>query len=433
MNAEFIPLQNTVAIDVYNVDPRHPIGRHDLPVLDPVRQARDRLTDDVLIDFHLREGGIGRRREVKQEDEEQRPGHGLTRFLHRRRGEVTHQDMRQRSRADHEAEDQREPIDGCGQGELPIRPDEGCAMPAGHARRWGHARSAEAVFKLRNAFQREAIHKLRQWHARDLDRHQDGRDQIGDNQHDILRHLCPGNSAHAAQHGADQNARKAHEHRDAEGHIQEALRDDANAHNLRHDINEGRGDQDDNTNQAGRIAAKPRAQEVRHGILAEFPQIWREQNGDQHVTAGPAQDEGKPTIAKGVKAARHADEACSRHPVRTRGHTVVDGGNAPTGDVIFSNGLRAADDADIGIDADGQADKHVAQNAIRHAHLFQNGDQDHEGRETARIAGINLAERGDKGVFFLGDTAHGINPPARRILRRSDSGACRTRRARRRR
>ena len=306
-------------------------------------------------------------------------------------------------------------------------------MPAGHTRRWRHARRAEAVFKLRNAFQREAIHKLRQRHARDLGRHQEGRDQIGDDQHDILRHLRPGDGAHAAQHGADQNARKAHEHRDAEGHIQEALRDDANAHDLRHNVNEGRGDQDHNANQPGRIAAKARAQEVRHGILAEFPQIWRQQNGHQHVTAGPAQDEGKPTIAKGVKAARHADEACGGHPVGTGRHTVIDGGHAPTGDVVFSNGLGAADDADIGIHTNGQADEKIAENTIRHAHLFKDGDDDDEGRETARIAGINLAERGDKGVFFLGGTAHGINPPARRILRLSHSGAYRTRRVPRRR
>ena len=37
VNAEFIPLQNAIAVDVHNVDPRHPIGRHDLPILHPIR------------------------------------------------------------------------------------------------------------------------------------------------------------------------------------------------------------------------------------------------------------------------------------------------------------------------------------------------------------------------------------------------------------
>ena len=391
------------------------------------------MADQALVDFHLAEGRIGRRSEVEQEDEEQRPGHRLTRFLHRRRREVAHQNMRQRCRTDHEAEDKREEIHRRLDIELPIRADEGRAMPTGNTGRWRHARSPESVFKLSDPFQSEAIHQLRHRNAGDLGRHQEGWDQIGNDQHDILRHLCPGDSAHAAQHGADQNARKAHKHRNAEGHIQEALGDDANTHDLRDDIDEGCGDQHHNANQARRIAAKARPQEVRHGILAEFPEIRREQNSHQHIAAGPAQDEGQATIAERVKATRHADEACGRHPVRPGCHAVVEGRHAPAGDVIFSNGLGAADDANIGIDADGQADEQIAQDAIRHAHLFQNGDQDDEGRETARIAGVNLAERGNKGIFFFGSAAHGINPPARRTLRRFHSGAYRTRRARRRR
>ena len=66
--------------------------------------------DDVGVDLELRERRIGRRREVEQEDEQQRPSHRLPRLTHRRGGEVAHQDVRQRRRADHHAEDDAEEV-----------------------------------------------------------------------------------------------------------------------------------------------------------------------------------------------------------------------------------------------------------------------------------------------------------------------------------
>ncbi len=66
--------------------------------------------DDVGVDLQLRERRIGRRREVEQEDEEQRPGHRLARLTHAGRGEVAHQDVRQRGRAHHHAEDDAEEV-----------------------------------------------------------------------------------------------------------------------------------------------------------------------------------------------------------------------------------------------------------------------------------------------------------------------------------
>jgi hypothetical protein len=79
------------------------------PVEHPRADVGNRvLADEVRIDLELRERRIGRRREVEQEDEEQRPCHRPARFTHRRGGEVAHQDVRQRSGADHQAEnDQR--------------------------------------------------------------------------------------------------------------------------------------------------------------------------------------------------------------------------------------------------------------------------------------------------------------------------------------
>ena len=66
--------------------------------------------DDVGVDLQLRERRVGRRREVEQEDEQQRPAHRHARLTHGRRGEVAHQDVRQRRRADHHAEDDAEEV-----------------------------------------------------------------------------------------------------------------------------------------------------------------------------------------------------------------------------------------------------------------------------------------------------------------------------------
>ncbi len=86
----------------------------DQPKLAPGEHPRPDVgevpADDVGVHLELRERRIGRRREVEQEDEEQRPCHRLTRLTHRRGGEVAHQDVRQRRRADHHAEDDAEEV-----------------------------------------------------------------------------------------------------------------------------------------------------------------------------------------------------------------------------------------------------------------------------------------------------------------------------------
>ena len=71
-----------------------------------VERRAHQHVEHLVLDQHRQ----GRRREVQQEDEEQAPGHRLARLLHRRRGVVAHQDVRQRGRADHQAEHQRQEV-----------------------------------------------------------------------------------------------------------------------------------------------------------------------------------------------------------------------------------------------------------------------------------------------------------------------------------
>ena len=98
----------------------------DQPELTPGEQPRpdaiEIAADDVGVHLELRERRVGRRREVEQEDEQQRPRHRLARFAHRRGREVAHQDVRQRCGADHHAEDDAEEVERApGQERLDVR------------------------------------------------------------------------------------------------------------------------------------------------------------------------------------------------------------------------------------------------------------------------------------------------------------------------
>ncbi len=236
--------------------------------------------------------------------------------------------MRQCSRANHETEDQREEVHRIGEIHH--------AFGIGKHRRVA-LDHAERLFQHLDLLQRLTIHQLRDRHAGHLHRQDDHRDQVGDDQDDILRHLGPGNRAHTAQHRADQNAGKTNEHRNLERDAEEARSDDANAENLRRHIGEGRRNQHDHTSEAGQIAAIPGAEEVRHGILAELAQVRRQQDRHQQVAAGPAEHKGQAIIAKQVERTGHADERRGAHPVGTGGHAVIKRRHTAAGDVVFAH------------------------------------------------------------------------------------------------
>ena len=92
----------------------------------------------------------GRRREVQQEDEEQRPGDRITRLLHAGRRVVAHQDVRQRRRPHHQAEDQRQEVaprlvEGLLRRRVAVR------VPGEHLRVVGHAAQRLGAVEVRRA------------------------------------------------------------------------------------------------------------------------------------------------------------------------------------------------------------------------------------------------------------------------------------------
>ena len=411
---EFGELQDAVVVGVPDGQQAADLG----PVLDPCRELGDRLADHVLVDLDLREGGIGRRREVEQEDEEDRPRDRGARFADAGRREVAHQDVRQRGRSDHQAEHQGPEVVELDPAELALGIGEG-----GHV----SLRDAELLLELGDLVERLAVGQLGDRDAVLLRRQPDHRHEVGDDQDDVLGDLGPGHRPHAAQHRAHQDAEQADEDRDLEADAEEARGDDADAEALGDDVGERCREQHDHAAQPGAVALVARAEEVGHGELAELAQVRREQDTDQHVAAGPAEHVAERIVAAEIEAARHRDERRRAHPVGAGGHAVVQRRHLAAGDVVFRQVHRARQDADIGVDADGQEDEAVADKGVRHAHLLEDGEDQREDDEAAGVAEVDLPEIAEEAAAAGSrvGVSHGSSPrvslPGRRILRRSCS------------
>ena len=360
----------------------------DQPQLAPCEQprpdGREVPADDVGIDLELGERGIGRCREVQQEDEQQRPRHRLARLTHARRGEIAHQDVRQRGGADHHAEDDREEVQRAVVDEgLDVR-FERCQrrQPGLHhlllARRYFCDGAAIGQLGDRNA-----VMLRRQDH--------DGR-QIGNDQHDILRDLRPSHGPHAAQHRAQQDAGQAGEYREFERHAEEARRDQARTVDLRRHVGERAADEHDDRDEAREVSAEAERHEVGHGIGAEFAQIRADQDRHQHEAAGPAQHPGEAVIAEQEQRAGHADEGRCRHPIGAGRHPVVERRHAPAGNVVFGNLRRARHHPDDGVNRNRETHEQITQNLVRDPGLLEDREQNDETDEAPGIGAIHLPE-----------------------------------------
>jgi hypothetical protein len=245
----------------------------------------------------------------------------------------------------------------------------------------------ELRFALRQFRQHRAVRDLRQRIVGVLDGQPDGRQQERHQDDDVLRHLGPGDGAHAAQKRADQDAGQAEENADREIDPGEARGDQADRVDLRHHV--GKRDDDGGTDrhQAHRVAAPAgaaaiaRGQKIGDRVLGELAQVGRDQQRHQAVTAGPAHDVGQGVEAVQVQPAGQADEAGRGNPVGGGGHAVENGRHAAPGDVVFGHVRGAAENTDGGVQHDGGEHEQVADPEARHALLFQQRQRDQEGAE----------------------------------------------------
>ncbi len=105
IDAQLGQLQDAIVVDVFDPDQAELAPRRD-----PFWQFDNRRADKVVIDLPLGEDRVGRRRQVEQQDEKQRPEHGAARGGHTGRGVVTRQHLRQTRIADHQYENQRDEV-----------------------------------------------------------------------------------------------------------------------------------------------------------------------------------------------------------------------------------------------------------------------------------------------------------------------------------
>jgi hypothetical protein len=92
-------------------------------------------------------------------------------------------------------------------------------------------------------------------------------------------------------------------------------------------------------------------------------------------------------------------------------HAVVEGRHAAPGDVVLRDLDGAGDHADEGVHEDREAHEHVAEDAVRHPDLLEDGDEDDEGDEAACVDAVDLAEVVDEiAAAGLRLSCHAISP-----------------------
>ena len=220
--------------------------------------------------------------------------------------------------------------------------------------RTGVLREAEVGLQPVELVEDLAEADLRQRHAGDLGGHGDGRDQVGHDQHGVLRDLGPGDALHAAEDGVEEDDRHADDHAGGRVHVEEAGEDQADAGHLARHVDERDDDRGEHGDEArGLVVAV--TDEVRQRVLAELAQVRRQQQRQQHVAAGPPHEEdaaGVPVVGQADDAGQ-GDERRGAHPVRGDGGAVGRRRDAAAGDVEAGGVGHPAGVGDVDVDAEG--------------------------------------------------------------------------------
>ncbi len=218
--------------------------------------------------------------------------------------------------------------------------------------------------------------------------------QEGQQDDHVLRHLRPGDGAHAAQEGAQEHAAQAQHDADLELHAREPRGDEAHAVDLRHHVGERAQHRRQRRDHARPAPAEAHLEEFGNRVEVHRAQMRRDEQRDEAEAPRPAQQVGQPAglsrparEALQVERAREADEGGRAHPVGRRRHAVVERRDAPARDVVF---LRVGGAA---IDADGRIDHHREEQEDRpdplprHAPLLGPGHEQEKGQHAHRVEG----------------------------------------------
>ncbi len=202
-----------------------------------------------------------------------------------------------------------------------------------------------------------AQRQLRQGIAGRLDGDEHGRHRVGEDQHAVLGHLGIGDALHAAEHGVDEHDTHPYIKAGLDRHLEKAREHDADAAHLAGHVGERDEDQADHgDHDACQLRVVAVADELRHGELAELAQVGRQQQGQQHVAAGPAHQVHAAVVAEKADQPGHGDEGGRRHPVGRGGHAVGDRVDVLAGDVEIPGAAGARTEGNHDIEREAQAD-----------------------------------------------------------------------------
>ena len=192
---------------------------------------------------------------------------------------------------------------------------------------------------------------------------------VGKNQHAELGDLGVGNAFHTAQHGIEEDDDHARKQTGLIIRLEKAREGHTNTLHLPDDISHRANNEADHRHDARGIGVIPIAYELGDGELPVFPQVWRDQHGQNHITTGPAHQKYRAAIAvvRETNETRHGDERSGRHPVSRRCHTVGHRVNALSGDVEFLRRSGARADCDKNIKRKGCAHDQIGGFSEAHA------------------------------------------------------------------
>ena len=191
--------------------------------------------------------------------------------------------------------------------------------------------------------------------AGELQRDEDGRDGVGEDQYTVLGDLGVGDTLHATEHRVEEHDDHAGEQPGLEARLQEAGEGHAYTLHLTDYVGQGGGDQADNRHDAGSLGVVTVTDELGHRELSKLTQVGCQQHGQQHVATGPAHQEDGGVVALEGDQAGHGDEGGGRHPVCGGCHTVGHGMDATACGVELTGSGRLGPDGDADVEGESYA------------------------------------------------------------------------------
>ena len=133
---------------------------------------------------------------------------------------------------------------------------------------------------------------------------------VGKNQHAELGDLGVGNAFHTAQDGIEEDDDHARKQASLIVGLEKAREGHTNTLHLSDDISHRANDEADHRHDTSRIGVIPIAYKLGDGELPIFPQVRRDQHGQNDITAGPAHQKYRAAIAvvREANETGHGDE-----------------------------------------------------------------------------------------------------------------------------